>query len=89
MAIANQGFNRWEAITPSDTVNFDGSTGIGPTVATCDAIFVGGAGVVVAVQSNGRAVAFTAAVGEILPLQAIRVNSTSTAATLLVALFQN
>lgn len=89
MATTNAGFNLWVAITKSDTVNFNGSTGIGPTVPTSDAIYVGGAGIVEAVQANGQAVQFTAVAGEILPIQAIRVNSANTTATLMVALYAN
>lgn len=72
-------YNVWDAITKSDTVNF--------TRGLCDAIYVGGAGIVVAVQEDGTAVNFTAVAGEILPIAAKRVNSTTTTATLMVALF--
>lgn len=77
------------AIAKSDTVNFDGSVSTsGAGVKPCDAIFVGGTGVVVAVLQDGAAVNFTCAVGEILPIRAIRVNDASTTATLMVALYQ-
>jgi hypothetical protein len=72
-------YNRALAITKSDTVNF-------PNGLT-DAIYVGGAGVVVAVMDDDTAVNFTAVAGEILPLKAKRVNSTTTTATLMVALY--
>lgn len=79
-----------KAITKSDTVNFDGST-YSATATTkptpCDAIFCGTAGTVNVVFENGDAVAFTMASGITTPLRAIRVNSTGTAAALLVALF--
>ncbi len=84
------GFSRYEAITKSDTVDFDGgaSTRDGVQVPLCDAIFVGGAGIVVAIDQKGNAVNFTAAVGNILPIRARRVNSGTTSATVLVALYR-
>lgn len=67
------------AITPSDSVNF--------ALGQCDGIYVGGAGNVVAVV-GGVAVTFTApVVGQVLKVKATRVNSTSTTATALVALY--
>jgi hypothetical protein len=77
-------------------VNFDGSTvsttgtfqTTGNTDAIpADAIFCGGAGTVAVVSESGIVTGFTLAVGEILPVRAMRVNSTGTAATLLVALY--
>lgn len=68
---------RAAAITPSDSVNFERCTGI----------YVGGTGTVVAII-NGNAVTFTnVGSGTILPISATRVNSTSTTATNLVALY--
>jgi hypothetical protein len=85
-------YPRAVAITKSDTVNYDGST-YSATAKTkaipADAIYVGGAGIVVAIFEDGSAVNFTAVAGEILPLRTIRVNSTTTTATLMVALYQN
>lgn len=52
-----------------------------------DAIYVGGAGIVVAIFEDGTAIQFTAVAGEILPLRTIRVNSTTTTATLMAALY--
>ena len=49
--------------------------------------YVGGAGVVVAVWPDGSTSSLTATAGSVLPLRLIRVNSTSTTATLLVALY--
>lgn len=77
--IANASYNQGDAITPSDTVGF--------TRGPCDAIYVGGAGIVVAVFQDGSTANFTAVAGEILPLKAKRVNSTTTSATLMVALY--
>lgn len=83
-------YNRSLPITKSDTVNYDGST-FAANAATkaipADAIYVGGAGVVVVVYENGQTDQFTAAAGEILPIRSIRVNSTTTTATLMAALY--
>jgi hypothetical protein len=81
----NPRFNKWVPITKSDTVNVDGSTGVG--TPTCDAIWVGGAGIVRAVAQDGTQVDFTVAAPTVLPIAAIRVMAGSTA-TLLVALYQ-
>jgi hypothetical protein len=88
----NPGYSRAIAITKSDTVNFDGSTdATNPTTAIkpADAIYVGGAGIVVAVLEDHSTVNFTCVAGQLLPLRAIRVNSGTTTATLMVALYQN
>lgn len=88
LSIAN--YNRAVAITKSDTVNYDGST-YSATAATkalpAEAIYVGGAGIVVAVFEDGSTAQFTVVAGEILPIKTIRVNSTTTSATLMVALY--
>lgn len=69
----------YSAVTPSDSTNFS---------EPCRALYIGGAGTVVAVNTAGSAVTFAGALaGTILPIQAIRVNSTSTTATNIVALF--
>lgn len=80
-------YTAWKDITPSDTVNFFPGVAQSGGYAVCEAIYVGGAGVVVAVAQNGSKASFTAAAGEILPLRAIRVDSTNTTASLLVALY--
>lgn len=73
-------YNQYVAITKSDTVNFpDG---------LCRAIYVGGAGIVVAVAEDDATCAFTAVAGEILPIKAKRVNATTTSASLMIALYQ-
>ncbi len=83
-------YNRSVLITKSDTVNFDGST-YSATAATkaipCEAIFVGGAGIVVAVMEDGSTAAFTCVAGELLLVKAIRVNSSTTSATLMQAMY--
>ena len=91
MAKTSGTYNRSVAITKSDTINFDGST-YAANAATkalpADAIFVGGAGVVVGVFENGATASFTVLAGTMLPLKCIRVNSTSTTATLMNAMYQ-
>jgi hypothetical protein len=67
------------AVTPSDSTNLS---------RPCRGIYVGVGGDVVAVTYAGTAVTFKGAPsGAILPIQAIRVNSTNTTATNMVALF--
>lgn len=73
-------YNNAVAITKSDTINFVN----GP----CDAIYVGGAGIVVVVFETGAVVNFTCVAGQLLPVRAIRVNSTTTSATLMNAMYQ-
>lgn len=82
--IANSRFNKAVSVTPSDTVDFV-PQGLGRKL--CDALYVGGAGIVVAVFEDGTTVNFTAVAGEILPIAIKRVNSTTTTATLMVALY--
>lgn len=89
--MANDFYTRYEAITKSDTVNYDFTT-YAANAATkaipADAIYVGGAGIVVAIDEGGKAVQFTAVAGQIIPVRSIRVNSTTTTATLMIALYQ-
>ncbi len=67
------------AITASDSTSFS---------YTVRGIYVGGAGNVAAVTEGGTAVTFTGVpAGTILPIRAIRVNSTNTTATSLVGLY--
>jgi hypothetical protein len=77
-------YSKAAAITKSDTDNF---VDIGGR-SLCDAIYVGGAGIVVAILEDGTAVNFTCVAGQILPIKAKRVNSTTTTATLMVALYR-
>ena len=66
------------AVTPSDSTDLDTLT---------RAIYVGGAGNVVAVRHDGTTVTFTAVpAGTVLPIAVRRINSTSTTATAIVAL---
>ncbi len=91
MAQVSDYYNKAVAVTTSNTVNYDGST-YAANAATkalpADALFVGGAGVVVAVFESGATAAFTVAAGTLLPLKTIRVNATSTTASLINALYQ-
>ena len=68
------------AVTPHDSTNF--------TAGPCRSLYVGGAGNVVIVGLDNAAVTFTGVTaGTILPLCARRVNSTSTTATSIVAIY--
>lgn len=70
-------FNAFFAITPSDTVDL---------VDRQDAIYVGGAGNLVAVLPNTQTVTFAVTAGQVLPIRVRRVNATLTTATGLVGL---
>lgn len=72
-------YNKSHAITTSDTVDI-------PQGLT-DAVYVGGAGVVVAVFQDGSTLSFTTVAGSVLPLRVKRINATGTTATLLNALY--
>lgn len=82
--IANQQYTKAVDITKSDTVNF---LDAGGGRLLCDAIYVGGAGIVVVVFEDDSTAAFTCIAGQILPVKAKRVNSTTTSATLMIALY--
>lgn len=72
------------AITKSDTVNIL----CPPNRTLCDAIYVGGTGDIAVVPQDGIPYVLTGALtGTIIPVAAKRVNSTSTSATNLIALF--
>ena len=77
--------------TASDTIN-SYSFAVPITIATpftlCRGIYVGGAGNIQAIMSNGDSVMFTAVpVGTILPIRATNTVVTLTTATLLIALY--
>lgn len=78
-------YNRADAITKSDTVNL--AYYLAREKLT-DAVYVGGAGVVVAVFQDDSTAQFTAVAGEILPIAIKRVNSGSTTASLMLACYQ-
>jgi hypothetical protein len=70
---------KWVAVTPSDSVNLP---------LGCCGIFIGGAGNIVLVGSDDAAATFTGvSAGQFLPCGPKRVNSTSTTATLILALY--
>lgn len=75
-------YNKAVLITKSDTVNFPDVDG------PCEAIFVGGAGIVVVVFENDTTAQFTCVAGQVLEVRAKRVNSTTTSATLMNALYR-
>ena len=81
-------YNKWIAITKSDTVDIGETTAGAGNAVVPDAIFVGGAGNVVAVSEDGSTATFTAVAGSTILISPKRVNSTSTTATAMVALFQ-
>jgi len=68
-----------EAITPSDSTNF--------TNGLCNGIYVGGAGVVITVDRDDNTCSWTVPAGGYIKLQCKRVNSTTTTATLMVAIY--
>lgn len=72
------------AITKSDTVNIPGPD----NRLTCDTIYCGGAGVVRVVFQDGSTADYTVTAGTTLFVNAKRVNSTGTDATLLIAQYQ-
>lgn len=73
---ADKGF----AVTPSDSVNF--------AQGQCRGIYVGVAGDVVVVHTDGSTVTYKSlAAGIVHPIRAYRINATSTTATNMVALY--
>jgi hypothetical protein len=81
-------YNKWVAITKSDTINIGEVTANDGNALLPDAVYVGGAGNVVAVASDNSTETFTAVAGSTILIQPKRVNSTSTTATAMVALYQ-
>lgn len=79
------GYNKSILAVKSDTVNL---TDVGGPKPLCDAIYVGGAGIVVAVLEDGSKPQFTCVAGQVLPVQAKRIDSTNTTATLTYALYK-
>jgi hypothetical protein len=77
-------YNVSRPITKSDTVNFPTNVKDG----VCDAILVGGAGIVVVVYPDDKTDQITCVAGQILPVRAKRVNSTTTTATVMTALYE-
>lgn len=79
-----QRYNRAVEVTKSDTVNIAHPAGKKLT----DALYVAGAGVTVVILEDDTVVSITAIAGAILPIAIKRVNSTTTASTGWVALYQ-
>lgn len=78
-------YNYAAAITKSDTDNI---VMVGSNVPVA-AIYVGGAGNIVGVFKDGSTATITGALaGTILPITIVRVNSTNTTATALLALYR-
>jgi hypothetical protein len=81
-------YNKWVAITKSDTINIGEVTANDGNALLPSAVYVGGAGDLVAVASNNATATFTAVAGTTLLIQPKRINSTSTTASAMVALYQ-
>lgn len=69
----------WAAVTPSDSVDLPRQR--------CRGIYVTGAGDVACVGANDAVSVFAFQAGEIKPLGPIRINSTNTTATGIIALY--
>lgn len=89
-ALTSHSYSRFQAITKSDTANIPpipGNSGDGIT----DAIYVGtkgSTGTIVAVMPNNDTVTFVGLLaGTVYPIRAKRINSTTTDASNLVALY--
>ena len=80
-------YNFARQITPSNTIDIWQVTPINQRRLT-DAIQVGTGGTVTVVLEDDSTVTFTLIAGQVLPIRCKRINSTGTAATLLVALWQ-
>lgn len=72
--------------TKSDTVNYMPNRG--ESVPIADALWVGGAGIVQLVLEDDSVVPITATAGSLIPVRSKRVNSSSTTATVMTALFR-
>ena len=72
-------YNVWVSVTASDTVDL-------PKIA--DALYAGSNGVIQAVSQDGTVVAFHCVTGVVIPIKVKRVNSTSTTANNVVALYR-
>ncbi len=85
-----QNFTRAATLTKSDTVNSPtlppGGTSAGGRYP--DVIWCGEAGTITLAFDDGSTVIFTVAAGTILPVVAKRIQSTNTAGTLFVGLWQ-
>lgn len=88
MAIAGN-YTYAAAIVKSDTVDQPqvGSNVAAGGVPIFDAIYVGGAGIVVVALIDNTTQQFTCVAGQVLPIKGRRVNNTTTSATLMLALY--
>lgn len=77
------GFNTARAVTKSDSVEVEKINGHYPT-----SLWVGGAGIVRAIMEDNADVQFTCVAGSLLPITFKQVMSSTTTATLMVALYQ-
>jgi hypothetical protein len=75
--IGKVSYTHYEAVVPSDTVDL---------TFPCQALYIGGAGVVRLVREDNTVVSFTVPAGKTLTGKFRRVNATSTTATLMVAM---
>lgn len=66
------------AITTSDSVNF---------IHPCRGVYVGGAGDINAVMGSAAVLFSNVAAGSVLPIEPVRINSTNTTATNLIAMW--
>lgn len=80
MSYESDPFAGFATVTPHDSNNITVPSG-----AKVRGILVGGAGVVAAVDSRGGVTNITASAGQLIPGFIVRVNSTNTTATGLVA----
>lgn len=72
-------YNIWVPVTASDSVDLPRLT---------DAVYAGSNGVIAAVEQDGSVVNFHCVTGVVIPIAAKRINSTSTTATNIVALYR-
>lgn len=78
-------YNRAILAAKSDTIDL---IQVGAPKPLTDAVYVGGAGIVVAVMEDGTKPQFTCVAGQLLPIAVKRIDSTSTTATLTYALYK-
>lgn len=91
MSLLNQGYNKFTVITPSDSVNIQPPFPTDILPFPTDAIYVGtkgSTGTVVGVTADGQTVTFVGMLaGTVYPVRVVRVNSTTTDASNLVACY--
>lgn len=78
--VQDQGASKLRAVTPSDVTNF--------TDGVCNALSIGTTGnVAVLAENDTSAVTISVVAGQVLPVRAVRVNSTNTTSTGIVAMY--